>query len=271
MTDINRLELKSKAKDFLRDNYWQCLAVCLATNFVTQGFSMSIQLPVQLTSNNLSSVETHFNASYMPYFGLAYIGIMFGIIILALAFSIFLTAPLTVGLKRFFIKSITGEPKIPVILDVFKSTNYLNVVKVTFMKNLFLTLWTMTGLIPYIIIVTVITIMYPSAIMRYAAAFIPFLAIIAMIPYLVKYYSYFTVEYILAENLHISWRDAMNKGKEMMKGNTTSTFILQLSFIGWLLLGALACGLGVIFVAPYIEATNTQLYLTLKNKYSFEI
>lgn len=41
-------------------------------------------------------------------------------------------------------------------------------------------------------------------------------------------------------------------------------WVLDLSFIGWLLLGSLACGMGVLFVNPYVHATHAQLYLVLR-------
>jgi uncharacterized membrane protein len=41
-------------------------------------------------------------------------------------------------------------------------------------------------------------------------------------------------------------------------------FVLALSFLGWIFLGILALGIGVLFVLPYINATNAQLYRTLR-------
>jgi hypothetical protein len=39
---------------------------------------------------------------------------------------------------------------------------------------------------------------------------------------------------------------------------------LDLSFIGWYLLGALALGIGVLFVRPYVDAVKAELYLVLR-------
>ena len=50
----------------------------------------------------------------------------------------------------------------------------------------------------------------------------------------------------------------------MMEGNKFRVFVLELSFIGWLILGTLLCGVGTIFVAPYIEATKAELYAVLR-------
>ncbi|NME44455.1 hypothetical protein HF861_06090 [Faecalicoccus pleomorphus] len=39
---------------------------------------------------------------------------------------------------------------------------------------------------------------------------------------------------------------------------------MEISFIGWLFLGMLCCGIGILFVSPYIDITMTHLYLKLK-------
>jgi len=50
----------------------------------------------------------------------------------------------------------------------------------------------------------------------------------------------------------------------MTMGHKLDMFILDLSFIGWYFLGALALGIGVLFVNPYADATNAELYLVLR-------
>ena len=41
-------------------------------------------------------------------------------------------------------------------------------------------------------------------------------------------------------------------------------FVLDLSFIGWFLLGMLALIVGVLFVLPYQNATYAELYAVLR-------
>ena len=50
----------------------------------------------------------------------------------------------------------------------------------------------------------------------------------------------------------------------MTKGHKLDMWVLDLSFLGWLLLGSLLCGVGVLFVQPYVHATHAQLYLALR-------
>jgi uncharacterized membrane protein len=85
-----------------------------------------------------------------------------------------------------------------------------------------------------------------------------------VIPAIIKYFSYFLVEYILADNPSES--DAITLSRQMMKGHKFELFMLQLSFIGWFILSALTFGiLYVLYVGPYYRQTMAEYYLALKN------
>ena len=77
-------------------------------------------------------------------------------------------------------------------------------------------------------------------------------------------------DYIIAENPEMNWKECLEKSTKMMKSIRFKTFVLKLSFIGWMLLGIMLCGIGTFFVRPYIEATIAQLYLERKNVISSE-
>ena len=62
--------------------------------------------------------------------------------------------------------------------------------------------------------------------------------------------------------------DAINRSKAMMHGHKLDYFVLQLSFIGWGLLGALTCGIAFIWIAPYMNATYANFYNTVKASYN---
>ena len=88
--------------------------------------------------------------------------------------------------------------------------------------------------------------------------------LLLVIPGIVKHYQYYLVPYILSENPDMDTRQALDVSRSMMEGNKFRVFVLELSFIGWLILGTLLCGVGTIFVAPYIEATKAELYAVLR-------
>lgn len=50
-----------------------------------------------------------------------------------------------------------------------------------------------------------------------------------------------------------------------MEGNKWNTFVYNLSFLGWYLLGACTFGiLNLFYVNPYFYASDAELYLTLR-------
>ena len=61
------------------------------------------------------------------------------------------------------------------------------------------------------------------------------------------------------------WKLCLEKSIEMMNGKKWKLFLLDLSFIGWYLLGILCLGVGVLFVIPYHEQARAEFYEDVKN------
>jgi len=82
---------------------------------------------------------------------------------------------------------------------------------------------------------------------------------------IIKHYSYALVRYILAENPDMSGKDAILLSRKMMDGHKWELFLLDLSFIGWDILGGMTAGvLTMLYVAPYKEATRAEYYAYLR-------
>lgn len=89
-------------------------------------------------------------------------------------------------------------------------------------------------------------------------------SLLFIIPGIIKAYEYSMIPYLLAENPNMSKQEAFAISKELMDGNKFNAFVLDLSFILWNFVGALALGLpGVFFVNPYVQLTNVELYVKL--------
>lgn len=83
----------------------------------------------------------------------------------------------------------------------------------------------------------------------------------------IKHYSYLMVPYILAENPAVSPREAIRLSRRMMDGEKFRTFLLDMSFLGWRILGTLTLGLlDIFFVNPYMASSAAQLYRELRIK-----
>lgn len=84
--------------------------------------------------------------------------------------------------------------------------------------------------------------------------------LLLIIPGIIKSYSYSMSGFIMTENPEISSKEAIEVSMKMMAGNKWRLFCLQLSFIGWYILGLMACGIGVFFVQPYVNAAIAAFY-----------
>ena len=70
--------------------------------------------------------------------------------------------------------------------------------------------------------------------------------------------------YIMVDDPNISGLDAMQLSWNMMKGKKWNLFCLELRFLGWVLLCILTCGIGYIFLMPYMTATLLNFYRQLR-------
>ena len=159
-----------------------------------------------------------------------FLPIILVVVLIFLALSIFVFYNLEVGGRRFFVRAAEGKSDIGYLGSAFSDGQYLPIIGTMFLKDIFILLWTL----------------------------------LLIIPGIVKSYAYRFVPYILADNPEIGASRAIELSNEMTRGHKWSMFVLDLSFIGWYLLGLLALGIGVLFVKPYENATMAELYLVLR-------
>ncbi|MBQ0041633.1 MAG: DUF975 family protein [Clostridiales bacterium] len=161
---------------------------------------------------------------------LAISGIVIFLIIVVILIDIFLVNPLRVGCNNFFLCNRRNSNTDLYALEIGFKSNYKNNVIVMFMTQLFIALW----------------------------------SLLFVIPGIYKHYQYYLVEFILAENPSIDYHEAMETSKRLMEGSKMNTLVMELSFIGWYLLGCLTFGLvNLFYTNPYYEATKAELYIAL--------
>ncbi len=229
-----RSELKQKGKAAFKNNYWKCVVMSIITTVLfggaasTSGADESVET-VTVEVKNLAE-QTGISIG-------ALLGILVSIVGVALVISVlwnvFLIAPIGVGIDRFFVLNSNGKPGFGELPYAFKKGRYLKSVGVLFLSGLFIALW----------------------------------SFLLVIPGIIKMYEYRLVSYILAEDPDLSVMECLHRSKEMMKGHKWNAFVLDLSFIGWHLLAGVTCGVvGIFYVYPYVQATDAELYLALKNE-----
>lgn len=249
----NRAELKSDAKKILFGNYWKAVLVTLILTFITSGININFTTNLtgtggtyekwsneqildfgnQITNNysingTINMIRNMFSSiSPMALHMMATVGVLVALI--SVLATIFIIQPLHVGCIRWYIINRTQKLELSELLNAFRK-GYFNTVKIMFCKNLFTALW----------------------------------SLLFVIPGIVKAYEYRMIPYLLAENPEMSMSEAFAISKQLMNGNKFDTFVLDLSFILWNIAGAFFMGLvGILFVNPYIQLTNTELYVKL--------
>ena len=146
---------------------------------------------------------------------------------------IFITGPLALGLAIYFLNFLKNEESnLNQLFEGFK--NYGGVLVTYLLYSIYILLWTLLFIIPGII-----------AQMKYSQ-----------------------VWFIMAEDSEISGNDALMKSKKMMDGFKMQYFLLALSFFGWILLAMLTCGIGLLWVIPYMQTSYAKFYEALKEHHA---
>ena len=92
-------------------------------------------------------------------------------------------------------------------------------------------------------------------------------SLLFIVPGVIKGYEYAMVPYLLLDHPEMSRQEIFAESKRMMMGNKWDAFVLDLSFIGWNLLGACTFGiLTILYVNPYQYYTEAELYHVLRDR-----
>ena len=96
--------------------------------------------------------------------------------------------------------------------------------------------------------------------LEYGMAFIFLWSLLFVIPGIVKMYAYSMAYYIKLDHPDYGWKACIDESRQLMDGHKWEKFVLDLSFLGWIIVGSLCLGVGTLWVTPYMEATNAQFY-----------
>lgn len=260
-----RAELKQKGKFAFKRNYWKTVLVSLLVAlFIGGGASSASSGFSSGFANGLtSSGEDGYNEeyyeseedsyytydvydeedSYYTYnaydadmegiafatvFIIVFLVVFLVVFVVVMILDVLLLNPLEVGARRYFYLNLNQPAEIKELAYAFDHS-YKNVIKVMFLRDIYTTLWTFLFIIPGI----------------------------------VKSYEYRMIPYLLAENPNMSAEEAFAISKRMMDGEKWKTFVLDLSFIGWIIL-SLVPFVGLFYADSYVHMTEAALYEKLK-------
>jgi uncharacterized membrane protein len=89
--------------------------------------------------------------------------------------------------------------------------------------------------------------------------------ILLIVPGVILSYSTAMVNFILADDPSTKAFDAIEKSKAMMKGRKLELFFLDISHIGWILLGLVSFGILMPYVSARMLAARAAFYEDCKN------
>lgn len=167
-------------------------------------------------------------------------------------FSLLVLTPILVGLCGFFVRNHFNTGKPSDLFLVFRG-GYGNVVLVSFVTNLLISLW----------------------------------SLLLLVPGMIKGIQYSMVPFLLSDNPGLSGRRAREISRKMTEGQKSEIFVLMLTFIGWFILPIVIAvfisfiaiatlGLDIIsqvivevgtaMVMVYFHATFAELYIFLRDR-----
>ncbi|MCQ2115787.1 MAG: DUF975 family protein [Bacteroidales bacterium] len=91
--------------------------------------------------------------------------------------------------------------------------------------------------------------------------------ILLFIPGIIAACGLVLVPFILKDEPELGIVDVIKKSWAMMKGHKMQAFLLELSFIGWMLLGIITLGIGLLWVEPYMMSAIGLFYEDVKAEY----
>lgn len=89
------------------------------------------------------------------------------------------------------------------------------------------------------------------------------LMLLAYIPAMVYAYRVTLFPLLLVENPEMGIRESFKRSAEIMRGHKWQLFCLDISFIGWFILGLLCAGIGLLWVIPYQQTARSHFYLEM--------
>ncbi len=219
-----RKTLKALAKEQIRGNIWKLFLMSLVVGLIAAALTLPGTM-ASMGSVNRGITDFYASSVYPATAGLQLSGPAVAFNLLGTVLAWVVSSGFAFGMCRVYLNLTDGiRPSFEVLFDGFR--HILKMIAVTFLVGLFTFLWTL----------------------------------LLIIPGIVKSYSYSMAIYIQVENPDLSPLEAIRRSKEMMVGHKFEFFVLELSFILWILLGAITFGLAYIYIIPYMEATFVNFY-----------
>lgn len=173
--------------------------------------------------------------------------------------AVFIAGPMALGWSRFFLLTARrNRPSLNRLFDGFKF--YWKTVGTSLLMGLYILL----ACIPMFLVILGATISLPGLRQNpgfpLAAVFFVLLFAASFIPLILVSLNYSMGFFILSDHPDLGPVTALARSRSLMYGFRWKYACLGARFIGWILLSVLTCGLGLLWVMPYMMTANAHFY-----------
>lgn len=253
---FNRFEAKMAAKNSMRQAHPHPMLVALVFVLLT-GVLTSIVL--NLVNNPWSEAMGYLARGYDPeevfryvfLRGTGRIGIFF---VLELLLNLYTTV-MGFGYTSYSLRLARNEqPGYRNLFDGFARVG--RVLWMNILTAVFTGLWMMIGLVPGGIVMVIGAVNESSGLL--ILGWLLYMA--GMIVGLVMSYRYRLAAYFLLDDPACTARESIRRSKAAMRGWKGELFVLDMSFLGWIILGMFTLGILYLWLNPYMGATEANFY-----------
>ena len=249
MLGMNRKESKKLAHQNIKNHYLIYLMICLSAVLLGSEFTSSLSLLRQDTTNNATGILMHssFIHSLSIFFPSGVFGttngvfahIVNGIVSGSILNTVFTGVAMAFKSKNLLSSLIISIGLIVSILFWFCIVNTIPIMN----RRLFLEgrIYAKIPMDRFVYLVRLKKQMHIAWI-RTLKIFILALSMPTIVGCIYFYYTSFLMEYILAENPNLSFKQSYHLSKEMMTGYRFELFKWQCSLVGWYILDVLSVG-----------------------------
>jgi uncharacterized membrane protein len=231
--DTPNSALMRLAVDSLRGQWATAIGVSLLYGFITNGFNFTSKIGSPVWKG--ISIGLHF------------------------LISIFISGPLLFGWCRIFLQIARRQPaNFNQFFDGFKF--YWKTVGTALLMGLYIFLASIPAILVAIASSVGMVFLHRGA--PVPVLLVPFLFLfgVALIPSFIVSLNYSQAFFILSDRPHLSVTASLAQSRHMIFGFRWKKFCLGWRFFGWVLLALLTCGVGFLWLSPYMATANAHFY-----------
>lgn len=242
---------RTRARAALRGRYFLLVAARLFESFLTSAWGTLVYL---LFFGTGLGIFYHFSPT-----AAGLLLIVSAIVFTAfLAMGILIGSAMTAGHSRLVLRAVyKEEADWRDMLFGFKDLLFLKLLGASVLTGLAITACALAE----IILILVIALTGADSMALGIAALILMLPSCLAVIYVELGFSQYV--WILVSRPECRVFEALGLSWKKMRGKRVKYFCLQLSFIGWFLLGSLSMGIGMLWIRPYIMTSEAMFYLDL--------